>query len=75
VVFPQLLGKVGTSASWSIRHRRAQLGMSFSQKRAYKNILTLTLTKQALRRIEEAAPVGVAVGERYNEAGMHTVNR
>jgi aryl-alcohol dehydrogenase-like predicted oxidoreductase len=35
----------------------------------------ITLTEKDLRRIEEAAPVGVAVGERYNEAGMHTVNR
>jgi aryl-alcohol dehydrogenase-like predicted oxidoreductase len=35
----------------------------------------ITLTEEDLRRIEEAAPVGVAAGERYNEAGMSTVNR
>jgi aryl-alcohol dehydrogenase-like predicted oxidoreductase len=35
----------------------------------------ITLTEKDLRRIEEAAPVGVAAGERYNEASMHTVNR
>jgi len=35
----------------------------------------ITLTEEDLRRIEAAAPVGAAVGERYNEAGMSTVNR
>ena len=33
------------------------------------------LTDEDLGRIEEVAPVGAAVGERYNEAGMRTVNR
>ena len=35
----------------------------------------ITLTEEDLRRIEEAAPVGAAAGDRYNEAGMSTVNR
>jgi aryl-alcohol dehydrogenase-like predicted oxidoreductase len=35
----------------------------------------ITLTDEDLRRIEEAAPVGAAAGERYDEAGMSTVNR
>src|ERR671933_375740 len=35
----------------------------------------ITLTEEDLRRIDETAPVGVAAGERYNEAGMSTVNR
>jgi aryl-alcohol dehydrogenase-like predicted oxidoreductase len=33
------------------------------------------LTEEDLGRIEEAAPVGAAAGERYNEAGMQSVNR
>ena len=33
------------------------------------------LTDEDLGRIEEVAPVGAAAGERYNEAGMRTVNR
>ena len=35
----------------------------------------VTLTEEDLRRIAEVAPKGVAAGERYNEAGMRTVNR
>ena len=34
----------------------------------------VTLTEEDLRRIDEVAPKGVAAGERYNEAGMRTVN-
>ena len=34
----------------------------------------VTLTEKDLRRIDEVAPKGVAAGERYNEAGMRTVN-
>src|ERR671933_73851 len=34
----------------------------------------ITLTDEELKRIEEAAPVGVAAGERYNEAMMKTIN-
>ncbi len=33
------------------------------------------LTDEDLGRIQEMAPVGAAAGERYNEAGMQTVNR
>jgi aryl-alcohol dehydrogenase-like predicted oxidoreductase len=33
----------------------------------------VTLTEKDLRRIDEVAPKGVAAGERYNEAGMRTV--
>ena len=33
------------------------------------------LSEDDLQRIEEAAPVGVAAGERYNEAMMKTINR
>jgi len=32
------------------------------------------LTQEDLRRIEEVAPAGAAAGERYNEAGMQSVN-
>jgi aryl-alcohol dehydrogenase-like predicted oxidoreductase len=35
----------------------------------------ITLAEEDLRRIEAAAPLGAALGERYNEAGMSTVNR
>jgi aryl-alcohol dehydrogenase-like predicted oxidoreductase len=37
--------------------------------------LAVTLTADDLRRIEAVAPVGVAAGTRYPEAGMQTVNR
>jgi len=37
--------------------------------------VTIELTDEDMRRIEEVAPVGAAAGERYNEAGMRTVNR
>jgi aryl-alcohol dehydrogenase-like predicted oxidoreductase len=37
--------------------------------------VTIELTDEDMRRIEEVAPVGAAAGERYNEAGMNTVNR
>ncbi len=33
------------------------------------------LTRDDLARIEEVAPVDAAAGERYDEAGMQTVNR
>ncbi len=36
---------------------------------------SILLSAEDLRRIEETAPIGVAAGERYNEAGMQTVNR
>ena len=35
----------------------------------------IDLTGEDLARIEEAAPAGVAAGERYDEASMQTVNR
>jgi aryl-alcohol dehydrogenase-like predicted oxidoreductase len=35
----------------------------------------IELSDDELRRIEEAAPLGVAAGTRYPEAMMHTVNR
>jgi aryl-alcohol dehydrogenase-like predicted oxidoreductase len=35
----------------------------------------VTLTEEDLRRIDEVAPKGVAVGERYPEAPMRTINR
>jgi hypothetical protein len=31
--------------------------------------------EENVRRIDEVAPKGVAAGERYDEAGMRTVNR
>ena len=37
--------------------------------------IEVELNDDDLRRIEEAAPVGVAAGTRYPQAGMHTVNR
>jgi aryl-alcohol dehydrogenase-like predicted oxidoreductase len=37
--------------------------------------LDVALSADDLRRIEEIAPQGVAVGTRYPEANMHTVNR
>ncbi len=35
----------------------------------------VTSTEENVRRIDEVAPKGVAAGERYDEAGMRTVNR
>jgi aryl-alcohol dehydrogenase-like predicted oxidoreductase len=35
----------------------------------------VALSDDDLRGIEEAAPVGVAAGTRYPQAGMQTVNR
>jgi aryl-alcohol dehydrogenase-like predicted oxidoreductase len=35
----------------------------------------LELSEEDLARIADAAPVGVAAGERYPESGMKTVNR
>ena len=37
--------------------------------------VNITLTREDLRRIEEAIPRGSAVGERYSEQMMRTVNR
>jgi aryl-alcohol dehydrogenase-like predicted oxidoreductase len=37
--------------------------------------LDVTLTPEDVQDLDEAAPVGVAAGPRYNEAGMRTVNR
>jgi aryl-alcohol dehydrogenase-like predicted oxidoreductase len=37
--------------------------------------LEIKLSKEDLRRIDEAAPVGFAAGTRYPEVAMHTVNR
>ena len=37
--------------------------------------LEVELNDDDLRRIEEAAPPGVAAGTRYPKAGMQTVNR
>jgi aryl-alcohol dehydrogenase-like predicted oxidoreductase len=36
--------------------------------------LNLTLTAGDLERLNQAAPVGVASGDRYDEAGMLRVN-
>jgi aryl-alcohol dehydrogenase-like predicted oxidoreductase len=36
---------------------------------------SISLSTEDLRRIEATAPIGVAAGERYNEAQMQTVNR
>jgi aryl-alcohol dehydrogenase-like predicted oxidoreductase len=35
----------------------------------------IELTEEDLSRIEEAAPVGAAAGERYTEEQLQTVNR
>jgi aryl-alcohol dehydrogenase-like predicted oxidoreductase len=35
----------------------------------------ITFTEEDLRRIDEVAPLGVASGERYDEASMRSVNR
>jgi len=37
--------------------------------------VNVTLTEEDLRRIDEVAPKEVAVGERYPEALMRTINR
>lgn len=37
--------------------------------------LVVLLSAEELRRIDAIAPKGVAVGERYSEAGMRAVNR
>ena len=48
-----------------------------SRGRLEENIraLDVTLTREELARIDEIAPKGVAVGSRYPEPGMKTVNR
>jgi hypothetical protein len=50
VVFPRLLGWVSTIVNGPTQHRRGRLDTAFSYKKAYETILTLTLTKQALRK-------------------------
>jgi aryl-alcohol dehydrogenase-like predicted oxidoreductase len=37
--------------------------------------LEIRLSKEDLRRIEEAAPKGVTAGDRYAPQGMRTINR
>src|SRR5215217_8549397 len=49
VVFPRLLGWVSTIVNGPTQHRRDRLDTAFSYEKAYETILTLTLTKQALR--------------------------
>src|SRR5215212_10437345 len=49
VVFPRLLGWVSTIVNGPTQHRRGRLDTAFSYEKAYETILTLTLTKQALR--------------------------
>ncbi|HYA31861.1 MAG TPA: aldo/keto reductase, partial [Thermodesulfovibrionales bacterium] len=47
------------------------------RKRLEENLraLEIELSKDDLLHIDEAAPLGFAVGTRYPEAAMHTVNR
>src|SRR5215212_4875538 len=49
VVFPRLLGWVSTIVNRPTQHRRGRLDTAFSYEKAYETILTLNLTKQALR--------------------------
>src|SRR5215213_7952100 len=50
VVFPRLLGWVSTIVNGPTQHRRGRLDTAFSYEKAYETILTLNLTKQALRK-------------------------
>jgi len=52
VVFPRLSGWAGTVVNNSTQHWRGLSDTSFSCEKVYKAILTLTLTKQALRHKE-----------------------
>jgi hypothetical protein len=36
--------------------------------------LEIELTPSDLEKLDEVAPKGAAAGERYNEAGMRTIN-
>ena len=49
MVFPRLSGWVGTIVNDSTQHRRGRWYTAFSYEKAYETILTLSLTKQALR--------------------------
>src|SRR5215213_291244 len=49
VLFARLLGRVSTIVNGPTQHRRGRLYTAFSYEKAYETILTLTLTKQALR--------------------------
>ncbi len=50
MVFPRLLGWVGTIVNGSTRYRRGRLDTAFSYEKAYKTILTLSLTKHAPKK-------------------------
>src|SRR5215213_7432349 len=58
VVFPRLLGWASTIVNGPTQHRRGRLDTAFSYEKAYETILTLTLTKQALRGAAEQARGG-----------------
>src|SRR5215212_2116279 len=52
VVFPRLLGWASTIVNGPTQHRRDWLDTASSYEKAYETILTLNLTKQALREPE-----------------------
>src|SRR5215212_3612182 len=56
VVFPRLLGWASTIVNGPTQHRRDWLDTAFSYEKAYETILTLTLTKQALRLLPKMLP-------------------
>src|SRR5215212_6708360 len=56
VVFPRLLGWVSTIVNGPTQHRRGRSDTAFSYEKAYKTILTLTFTKQALRTFLKELP-------------------
>src|SRR5919202_833452 len=59
VVFPRLSGWAGTVVNSSTQHWRGRSDTSFSCEKVYKAILTLTLTKQALRERARSREVNI----------------
>jgi hypothetical protein len=83
VVFPRLLGWVSTIVNRPTQHRRGRLDTAFSYEKAYETILTLNLTKQALR--QTSLPISLCIvhylGQRYifnnrhgNTSGVYSPN-
>src|SRR5215212_1670692 len=67
VVFPRLLGWVSTIVNGPTQHRRGRLDTAFSYEKAYETILTLTLTKQALRDLERGEALAGAGAQLLGE--------
>ena len=65
--------------AWLLHQGKDIVPIPGTERREYleenARAVDVELTEEDLSRIEGAAPVGAAAGERYNEAGMQSVNR